>query len=244
MIPLTLPPLYQWECTFGHPGVGSLHPEGIILDPMNAQPTDIVLCVAHPTRLQQDIERTPDLQCVATAANIEAAQATIDSLEFDLLIVSLELVGQPTFELIQRAHTQSDVLVLSAPRDKGDVLQALQAGARGFLPDNTPWPLVVEAIAHLQDGAAPIHPRAAGYLLDVAYMSRDRKTARLSARETSVLIALAQGLTYEETASETGISTNTVRYHVKQIYAKLSVSSRAAAVYKANQLGLFSIHSV
>ena len=72
-------------------------------------------------------------------------------------------------------------------------------------------------------------------------MSATATAHTLSSRELEILSELARGFTYAQTAQRKNVSTNTVRFHVKQIYAKLQVSSKSQAVYQASRLGLISL---
>ena len=112
-----------------------------------------------------------------------------------------------------------------------------QKAPRGYLlKEDADIPDALYAVAQ---GAAPINRLAARHLLDHwrRTLPVDRSSSPLSSREQETLEWLAEGCQYREVAQRMSISTHTVSDHVKRIYRKLAVNSRASAVHKALQLG-------
>lgn len=220
--------------------------------PRSSQDTQLLLADDSAQRLSDlrgAIERTPGLTCRGSARDIHAARRLFAQDGADMLITNLYLHNEPAFDLITESQGRLRVLVLTPCTAQADVMQALLCGARGYLSHQTPWPLVVEAIGNVLAGEAPLSPLAGHHLLcairSQTESGRDDDAPRiaLSSREKAVLENLARGHTYETTGGALAISTNTVRYHVKQIYAKLDVTSRSQAIYKAIRLGLMSLRS-
>lgn len=143
------------------------------------------------------------------------------------------------------------VLVLTAARAPSTVLDAIRAGASGFIHKEDAARRLVGAIDDLLDGRAPLSPDAARALIDEVRATTAPKVGPgatdgrlptaviLTGREVAVVRQLALGHTYEQVGTALGVSCNTVRTHVRTIYEKLGVSSRTEAVLAALRLGLF-----
>jgi len=177
-----------------------------------------------------------------------AALAGLAQGGVDVVVVDLQLPDLPGAELtreIARMDPAPAIVVLTAHGERATALQALQAGASGYLlkgcPDELPKAVQVAA-----SGGSHIAPAIARYLLDEirglkeAPPPGDHGDVRndLTKRETEVLSLLAKGLTYEDAARVLGISLGTIQSHVKSLYRKLEVSSKAEAAAEAVRRGL------
>lgn len=129
--------------------------------------------------------------------------------------------------------------------DRDTVVQALSAGADGYLLKDSSPQQVLDGIAVTLAGGAPVSPAAAVYLLDLlrspAAPTAPRPASskaicddRLTPRETDLLRAFAAGNSYKEAARLLNISPHTVGNHVKSIYRKLEVNSRSEALRAVN----------
>lgn len=142
------------------------------------------------------------------------------------------------------------VLVLTGARAPSAVLDAIRAGASGFLLKEDAVRQLVAAIGDVLGGHAPLSPDAVRALIDeVRATPGPRRGVRgadavptlnraLTAREVEVVEQLRRGFTYEQVGIALGVSSNTVRSHIRAIYEKLGASSRTEAVLCALQLGL------
>jgi DNA-binding NarL/FixJ family response regulator len=165
----------------------------------------------------------------------------------DVLLLDLGLPDGSGLDLIEEFSTRGvRVIVFSVLGDEQSVLAAIERGAAGYLLKDTAAEQMREAIAQVLDGGAPLTPAVAGHLLRKMrrtdpVASADHKPddalMNLTAREREVLMALARGFSYDETATMLEISKHTVNHHIKQIYAKLAVTSRSQAVFEAVQAG-------
>jgi len=123
--------------------------------------------------------------------------------------------------------------MLTAYDDSDSVFDSLQAGATGYLLKQSSADQIREAIRDVMTGGAPMNAAIARKV--VQHFSQHRpaaEVAALSMRERQVLDALSRGQRYKEVADTLGISMDTVRTHVKEVYRKLHVNSRAEAVLK------------
>ncbi|MGE0802938.1 MAG: response regulator transcription factor, partial [Lautropia sp.] len=141
-------------------------------------------------------------------------------------------------------HPACEVLVLSFFGDEGNVLAAIAAGAGGYLLKDGELGSLGDHLSCLRTGGSPLSPRIARTLIRLHRSPASGGAASpaaaaaplLSERELEVLTGIAKGFSYSEVASALGISTNTVRTHIRHLYEKLSVNSRSEAVYEYNRI--------
>jgi DNA-binding NarL/FixJ family response regulator len=162
------------------------------------------------------------LVAAVAARHADRAPAT-----FAVALVDLGLPGISGFDVIEALSAHApDVraVALTIFDDEASVLQALQAGAYGYLLKDEPAQRLVQAIEEAAAGEHPISSRVAGFL--VARVAAERTRVLLSDRETELASSLARGLTYAECATQMGIALGTVQEYVKRLYRKLDVNSR------------------
>lgn len=189
------------------------------------------------------VEATERFTVVGEAADIVTARNLLEATDARVGVFDIELQAGSTLTLIPRAVERGlSVLILTIWDDDDRLYRALAAGAGGYLLKGEATPgRVAESLAILMEGGAPISPAIARRLLDDL---RDRGPAKrevaptpdissLTAREREVIDLFAKGATYEEVASLLSVSVNTVRYHVRSMYRKLHVCSKAEAVTMA-----------
>lgn len=179
---------------------------------------------------------------VGVAPDLHTGRALID-LQPDLFLMDIGLPDGSGYDMVPeiKARSTAKALIVSAFGDRETVVQALSAGADGYLlKDSTPEQ-VLDGIAITLDGGAPVSPAAAVYLIDLLRRparddmreSGEINDSRLTIRETELLQAFAAGHSYKEAARILGMSPHTVGNHVKSIYRKLEVNSRSEAIRKA-----------
>jgi DNA-binding NarL/FixJ family response regulator len=171
----------------------------------------------------------------------------------DALLVDLGLPDGPGVSIIREARGQAsspEVMVITSMGDRHHVLEAIEAGASGYLLKDADPGAVGDAVLELIAGGSPISPSIARHLLrrfqepsgdPPAEQPEAASTLKLTPRETEVLGLAAKGLTYEEIAQLLGMSYHTVTTHTRHIYRKLSARSRSEAVFEALRQGLIRI---
>ena len=175
-----------------------------------------------------------DLRCVGTATSVESGYSLLTQ-PLDVLLVDLGLPDGSGLELVKQAQLNAvKPLVLTVFGDEANVVTAITLGAAGYLIKDCAD--IAEAIRAVARGESPLTPSVATYLL--AHVRKESghptlSTAKLSRRENDTLQALSRGLTYNEIAAELSVSYHTVSDHLKSVYRKLGVTSRAQAVYKS-----------
>ena len=181
----------------------------------------------------------PELRVVAETGTLREALALWRELKPDILLVDLELPDGSGIDLIETAADAAHILVISVFGDERRVVNAIRAGARGYLLKDDGAREVSVAIHQLLNGESPISPAIARHLIaQFQDQASDDTDVSLSRRELDVLMFASKGYTYQEIADLMGVTANTVGTYTKRIYAKLEVNSKAAAVYEAKRLGL------
>jgi DNA-binding NarL/FixJ family response regulator len=195
-------------------------------------------------------------ELLAVCTTLAEATEAIAEHEIDLLITDLRLPdgnGIDAIRLLRAKHPAAEAMVISILADERTVLDAIEAGASGYLLKDADPRDLIEAIDDLMAGQSPISPSIARVLVR-RLAERDPppaasepadpppvQTAGLTPRETDILWGIAKGFTYGELAERLGISKQTVPVHIRNIYRKLQASNRSEAVYEAARLGLIRL---
>jgi DNA-binding NarL/FixJ family response regulator len=180
------------------------------------------------------------IEVVAEAANGADALRRARALRPDVILMDLrmpELDGVSAISALAREGVGSRVLVLTTYDSDGDVLPAIEAGATGYLLKDAPRAELLRAVRAAAAGQSVLSPAVASRLLTQV---RAPAAEGLSDRELEVLTLVARGATNRDAAQALLISEATVKTHLLHIYAKLSVSDRAAAVAEAFNRGLLT----
>jgi DNA-binding NarL/FixJ family response regulator len=208
----------------------------------------------EPTRarLAEAVGAHPELEVVGRAGCYAEGARLLRSTAPDVLLVDLGLPDASGARLIRETRALSAdtrVMVITVFADERHVMEAVEAGARGYLLKDGSAEYVARSILELISGSSPISPAIARHLLN-RFQARaqaeesvtpDRAAPQLTEREREVLSLLAKGFTFEEISRLLGISAHTVTTHVRHIYRKLEVGSRSQAVYEAVSLGLLRL---
>jgi DNA-binding NarL/FixJ family response regulator len=186
--------------------------------------------------LEQLLATTDDLEVVATASNGEAALDVVASAAPDVVLMDLSMPVVDGVEATRRivaASPSTHVVVLTSFAEQQRVLDALEAGAVGYLLKDAEPDEVLAAIRAAHAGGSPLDPKAARVLLDA---QRARRPARsLSAREEEVLRLVATGLANKQIARRLDISERTVKAHLTSVFQQLGVTDRTQAALWAKE---------
>ncbi len=186
--------------------------------------------------LEQLLGTTDDIELVGTAADGEAALAVVAEQRPDVVLMDLSMPGVDGVEATRRLaaeHPSSRVLVLTSFSDRSRILDALSAGADGYLLKHTEPDQIVAAIRAVYDGGSPLDPKAARALLE---SRRVRDPALdLTDREVEVLRLVHSGLSNKQIARKLGISERTVKAHLTRVFQRLGVADRTQAALWASR---------
>ena len=160
----------------------------------------------------------------------EQAIKNLDSDNPNLILMDIELPGMNGIEgtrIIKKNYPDIDILVITVHDDSELVFQALVSGASGYITKNAPHHKILDAISEVRKGGAPMTSNIARMVVE---SFRRNQNSPLSPRETEVLELLSEGKSYSIIADELFIHKETVKSHIKNIYYKLQVNSKAAAI--------------
>ena len=172
-------------------------------------------------------------QVISTYENCENAIKNIYTDRPDIILMDLELPGMHGVEGIRRIKKmvpEVNIIVISVHTNSEMVFQALCAGASGYITKNAGHSKLLDAIAEVQRGGAPMSSQIARLVVQSFQKNTD---SPLTARETEVLELLAKGKSYTVIANELFVHKETIKSHIKNIYYKLQVNSKADAIEKA-----------
>ncbi len=183
---------------------------------------------------------------VTTVGNFSDASRAIRNRSFDVALVDLRLPDGHGIDLLtqaSRTRPEMRTVVTTVYDDDAHLFPALRAGARGYLLKDDRKEDLIRQLQSLSRDEVPLSPPIAQSVLRFfshAGPAGDLPPETLTPREREVLIALANGYTLADIARTMKISQNTVATHVKRIYGKLNIGSRAEAVCAALRMGLLA----
>jgi DNA-binding NarL/FixJ family response regulator len=175
-----------------------------------------------------------ELSLVGSFEDAESAVEQLPALQADIVLMDINLPGMSGIDCIRNIKLKcpaTQFMMFTVYENDEKVLQALQAGATGYLLKRTEPQRILESIKELNQGGAPMSSNIARKLLNI-FLNEKVKTKKeiLSDRENEVLQLLADGLLYKEIAARLFIGHGTVRQHIHNIYEKLHVHNRTEAV--------------
>lgn len=201
-------------------------------------------------RLAAILAGWPEAVLVAECATLAEALQAIKAEELDLLVTDLKLPdgnGIEAIRLLRQTRPDAEAMVISVMADERTVLDAIEAGAAGYLLKDADSIDLIEAITDVMAGRSPISSRIARVLVrrlsdrgDIAAEPATDKP-HLTPREMDILWGVAKGFTYAELAERLNMSRQTVPVHIRNIYRKLQASNRSEAVFEATRLGLIRL---
>jgi len=190
------------------------------------------------------IDHSEGYVCVGAHGKFGDALTTIEDDAPDVVLMDIgmpEKSGIECVEILKEQYPDIRCLMLTVHSDDEKIFQSLRVGAVGYMLKKTPPELLLAAIRDAYAGGAPMSTEVARKVLGYFQQQKnDKLSASLSKRELDVLQALIEGYTYKAIADKLFVSTNTVSFHLRNIYAKLHVRSRAEAVAKALKSGLMN----
>jgi DNA-binding NarL/FixJ family response regulator len=195
---------------------------------------------------------TGRFRVVAEANSAEAAATWPASAAPAVVLLDINLPGAPGTTVVRtllEKYPGAGVVMLTARDDEGSILDAIRAGATGYVLKGTDSAELVSALDDVQAGGAPMSPPIARKVLSLMRVTPSAATqsaakARggeileaLTPRENDVLTLVAAGATDKEAAAKLGVSVSAIKAHLANIYAKWRVRSRTEAAIKFTQAG-------
>lgn len=182
-----------------------------------------------------------DFDVVGEADNVESAIELISDRVPDLVVLDVHLPGgggAAVIAAIRPVLPTVRFMALTVSTSRDDVARLLDSGVDGYVTKSTLGADLPEMIRQTAEGARPVSPDVAGFLLDIDEDIADASMARLTPREREVVNLIARGYTYRETSERMGITVKTLENHMSSIFQKLSVASRHELTALAYEKGV------
>ncbi len=188
---------------------------------------------------------TPGYRCTGAFRSIEEALGPIERDPPQVALVDVGLPGMSGIEgipLLKQRCPGLAVLMLTVYGDDERIINAVCAGACGYLLKKTPPARLLDCLQEVAAGGAPMSPEVARRVVDLfrAHPPSERADSSLTPHETRLLKLLVDGHTYKTAAAEIGVTVHAISFHMRHIYEKLEVHSKSAAVARALRRGLVS----
>ena len=188
--------------------------------------------------IREALSGEPDIEIVGEATSGAQVLALVARTSPDLVLLDLrmpEMDGLEVLDLMQQAHPDVRVAILSVHNDPAEIAAAFERGACAYILKSIDWADLGAAIRQAFSGTfICLGPQ----VVEVAAAEVNRNGAGLSTREVEILQAVARGLSNRAIASELWLSDQTVKFHLHNVYRKLGVSNRTEAARYAFEHGL------
>jgi DNA-binding NarL/FixJ family response regulator len=188
---------------------------------------------------------SPKASVHSFASGVSAIRAVRSrELAPDLALIDIglpDISGIAVIQALRDISPETPSLVLSVLEDETKLLEAIRAGAKGYLLKGESPEAIARGVQEVLDYNYPISPALARSLFEIAGLPEQNHAKPqlvLTDRERETLHFIAQGLSYCETANSMGVSLSTVQTHIRSLYRKLGVNSQVQAVEKAKQKGI------
>ena len=189
--------------------------------------------------LTQLLDTVDDMEVVGAAADGAEAVSLALAQRPDVTLMDLSMPVMDGIEAIGRVRAENPearIVVLTSFSDRERILDALDAGAVGYLLKDAEPDELIRGVRAAAAGEAPLAPKAASAVLTAR--TEQRPAAELTPREREVLSALASGKANKQIARELGISEKTVKAHLTRVFEAIGVSDRTAAALWAQRHGI------
>ena len=190
-------------------------------------------------RLKTLMNQSDQLDCLLAVESVEKFLRYYDKqLELDILLLDIGLPGMSGIKGIPQIHKVApdlDIIILTVHQDPDKIFNSICAGAMGYLLKDLSFSdLESHIITVKEKGGSALSPKVARRVL--SHFQQGKKTIKdktqLTKKEAQVVLFLVDGLSYQKVADQIGVTLDGVRYHVKNIYRKLQVRSKAQVVKK------------
>jgi DNA-binding NarL/FixJ family response regulator len=183
------------------------------------------------------IQADKNFNLVGSFPYCEAAFKSGVSQKADLVLMDIGLPGMSGIEgvkYLKEKYPDIIIVMCTVHDDSEEIFQAICAGAVGYLTKRTSPEELIKALNEAYNGGSPMTPSVARKVIssfqNINDSNTDNKTSELNEREQQILSLMAQGKSYNTIADEVCLSVDGVYYHIRHIYEKLHVHSRAEAV--------------
>lgn len=189
--------------------------------------------------IQRYLDMQDELSCPVAVDSVEEMLEYLEEhAEPDVILMDIQLPGMSGIKgisIIKDKYPDIEIIMLTVYHDSHKIFKALRAGASGYLLKHTSLPEIKESIIKLLDGGAPMSPQIARKVITHFQDEAPKKDpdSNLTPREHDIVNGLVDGLSYKMIADRYDISIDTVRAHIRNIYKKLHVNSKAEVIAKS-----------
>ncbi|MCH2451052.1 MAG: response regulator transcription factor [Gracilimonas sp.] len=189
--------------------------------------------------IQRYLDMQKDMDCPVA---VDSVEEMLDYLEEhqrpNVILMDIQLPGMSGIkgmEIIKSKYPEVEIMMLTVYHDSHKIFDSLKAGASGYLLKHTSLPEIKESIENLMKGGAPMSPQIARKVISHFNEEAPKKNeeSMLTNREQDIVNGLVDGLSYKLIADRYDISIDTVRAHIRNIYKKLHVNSKAEVIAKS-----------
>lgn len=189
--------------------------------------------------LRKLLDTSDGFICAGAYADAQSAIKGIRTAPPQVVLMDVDLPDMSGIECVRKLKQEMpelDIIMLTVYTEDEYIFQSLKAGAYGYLTKSVFPSRLLSAIREVYKGGAPMSSSVARRVVS-SFSDFSESETSLSDREKDVLHLLCEGHSYKVIAERLFVSTNTVRFHLKNIYRKLQVNSRHEAVLKATRPG-------
>ena len=193
------------------------------------------------------LENEKNISVIAEAADGREALRLVKKLKPNVILLDIKLPHMDGIEATRQIHKDcptTNVLILSGYEDESHVMEAIQAGANGYLSKMLPAVELVNALKTFANQGVmipqPVMSKLIEGLRNMGTSNAEASLVALTKTEIKVLALLGQGQSNKEIAASLACSVKTIKNHLNSMFQKLSVSNRTEAVVKGIDLGLIS----
>lgn len=189
--------------------------------------------------IQKFLDMQEKMSCKVAVDSVEEMLEYLGENESpDVLLMDIQLPGMSGIEgisIIKKKYPDIEIIMLTIYHDSHKIFNSLVAGASGYLLKHTSLPEIKESIENLVQGGAPMSPQIARKVIEHFKKPEPEKNpdSDLTSREQDIVNGLVDGLSYKLIADRFNISIDTVRAHIRNIYKKLHVNSKAEVIAKS-----------
>ena len=188
--------------------------------------------------LREFVDLDPEMICLNAKESVESFLSVLSHTNLpDVILMDIGLPGMSGIsgiKLVKERFPGINILMLTVYHDSSRIFQSLCAGASGYLLKNTPFTEIRKAIEIVHGGGSFMSPQIARKVID--FFQEDKKKKKhslLTQKEKEIVLGLVDGLSYKMIADKAFITIETVRSHIKNIYKKLQVHSKAEVIRKS-----------
>ena len=188
--------------------------------------------------IKEFLDTQDNIICAMAFESVESILAALDEENApDIILMDIGLPGMSGIsgiKIIKEKFPDINIIMLTVYHDTHKIFQSLCAGASGYLLKNAPFQEIGKAVEIVHAGGSTMSPQIARKVIEHFQTGKQAKPdSNLTGKEKEVVSCLVDGLSYKMIAEQENISVETVRSHIKNIYKKLQVHSKAEVIKKS-----------